>query len=83
MLIAALGSVGLGLVWGWLLGMLGGRRPRPMRNGLILGIASLLPAAQLLLLVNWRALALFGGAVAVAFLLHLGWLRRLRALYKS
>jgi peptidoglycan/LPS O-acetylase OafA/YrhL len=87
MLIATLGSIGLGLVWGWMLGMLGGRhrasdRRWPVRNVLILGAASLLLAAQVFLLANWQALALFGGAAAVALLFHLGWLRHLRARYE-
>jgi hypothetical protein len=80
MLIASLGSIGAGLVWGWLLALLGGRgRVRPsLRDVLLLSIATVLLALQVLWFTNWGTLALFAGATTLALLLHLGWCQELR-----
>jgi biotin transporter BioY len=78
MLITMLGSIGLGLVWGWLMGSLSGQSRRPLRNGLALSTATLVFAIEVFLLAGWRALALFLGAVASALLLHVLWRRGLR-----
>lgn len=78
MLIAMLGSAGTGLVWGWLMGRLGGRVRQPLRDGLALGAATLFLAGEVLVLVDWQALALFLGATGLALLVHLGWRRELR-----
>jgi len=77
MILVALGSVGLGLVWGWLLAM------RTCQKGfrgvnLVLLAASVAQAAEVWLWANGRALALFIGAVALAFLCYRAWQRELR-----
>lgn len=78
MLITMLGSMGLGLVWGWLMGSLGGRGGRLLLNGLALSTATLVFAIEVFLLAGWRALAPFLGAAAFALLLHVLWRRKLR-----
>ena len=77
--ISLIGSVGLGLVWGWLIGSLGGRVRRPLLDGLALGAGTLLLAGQVAMLAGLDALPRFFGAVMLALLLHLAWRRELRA----
>lgn len=83
MLITLLGSAGLGLVWGWLLGSLGGRVRRRQLVGLSASAATLVVSAVVLWLADARALALFLGAATLALLLHLGWRQDLRRRFHS
>ena len=76
MLIAVLGSVGLGLVWGWLLGVLTRRKGFRGIN-LTLIPAMLGQMGEILVLANGRALALFIGATVLALLLYLAWQQEL------
>lgn len=78
MLITWLGSVGIGLVWGWLLGSLGGRVRRPQLVGWSASAATLLVAVVVRWFADGRALWLFVGAAALSLLLHLGWRQELR-----
>jgi hypothetical protein len=78
MLITMLGSIGLGLVWGWLMGSLSGRGRRLLLNGLALSTATLVFAIEVFLLAGWRALVIFLGAAASALFLRVLWRRELR-----
>lgn len=78
MLITLLGSVGIGLVWGWLLGNLEGRVRRPLVVGWSTSLATLLLATLVLMFTDRRALWLFLGAAALSLLLHLAWRQELR-----
>jgi hypothetical protein len=78
MLITTLGSIGLGLVWGWLMGSFSGRSGRLLRNGLVLSATTLAFAAEVFLLAGWQAVAFFLGATAFALLSHVLWRRDLR-----
>jgi hypothetical protein len=75
--MAGLGAIGLGFVWGWLMGSVGGRVRRPLPTGLALGSATLLLTAEVLVLAHSRAVWLFLGGAGLALLLHLGWRREL------
>ena len=79
MSIVVLGAVGLGLVWGWLIGGLEARGRRLLLEGLALGAATLLLAAQVTLLADWPALPHLLGAAGLAALLHRAWRWELRA----
>lgn len=79
MLITWLGGAGVGLVWGWWMGRLIGWTHRPLVNGLTPGVGMILLSIQIYLLADWRSLILFLGAAGFALLIHLEWLRRLRA----
>jgi hypothetical protein len=81
MLIAWLGSTGMGLMWGWLLILFGGRGPlrRPLVNTLVLGLATLLFALQLFWFTDGQALVFFLLATTISSALHLAWRRSLRA----
>ena len=74
------GSVGMGLVWGWLLVLIWRDVPgkRPLRHFL----ASLLATALVCVLFIWLAdrihLLFFGGTAVISFILHLAWRIRLR-----
>ena len=83
MRITLLGSVGFGLVWGWLLGSLGGRVRRPQLVGWATGAATLLAAAVVRWSADRRALWLFLGAAGLSLLFHLGWREELRRRYRS
>lgn len=78
MLITTMGSVGLGLVWGWLMGSLSGRGGRLLRNGLALGAATMVFAVEVILLAGWQAVVVFLGATALALLSCVLWRRELR-----
>jgi hypothetical protein len=73
---AILGSLGIGLVWGWGMGTLGPFH-RPFVGFLALGAATLLLAAEVFLLASWAACGWFAGAVAVGWWLRLAWRREL------
>ena len=73
------GGAGVGLVWGWLLGRLDDPSWWSRRAVLSVVLATLLAGATVLALTDgWSALT-FCGATALAWLLHLGWRRELRA----
>lgn len=75
--IPYVGGVGLGLMWGWLIGIVGNRPRRPLLAGLALTGATLLLALEVLLLTQWIVLALFLGATGLAWVLHILWRREL------
>jgi hypothetical protein len=77
MLTVVLGSTGLGLVWGWLIGSLEGRVHHAVKTALSVLIATLLLATGVILLTNWYTLFFFLGASVLAMLLHIGWRREL------
>jgi hypothetical protein len=76
-LAAMLGSTCMGLVWGWLIGSLGGRVYRLMTDCLALCFASILLAIVIFLLTDLLAMTLFLGASGLALFLHLEWRRSL------
>lgn len=79
MQIGILGSLGLGLVWGWLIGILSRALPaRSLLHYLALGLATALLALETWLLVDWRAAVFFVAAATLALCLHLIWLHSLR-----
>lgn len=77
--MATLGSVGLGMVWGWWLVLVGGARwQRPWPTLLTL----IFPSILLLLFLGWRhqwptALA-FLIASLLAFFTHIAWRQKFR-----
>ncbi len=81
MVITSIGSVGIGLMWGWLLILFGGRghAKRPWRNILALGLATMLLALQLFLYSSWQTVLIFLVAAILSFAIHLAWHRALRS----
>ncbi|MDZ7269417.1 MAG: hypothetical protein ONB48_18540 [candidate division KSB1 bacterium] len=74
-MIPFLGSIGLGLVWGWLLAWLTARRPatHPFLKFLALAAATILTTFVPLVFVNLRAVIAFVLAMVLAFLIHTVW----------
>lgn len=83
MFITLLGSIGIGLVWGWLISRLDGSVHRVLSSVLAVGVSTLLLAAEIYLFSSWRGVFLFLSAVSLAWLLHLGWRRELRQRFDS
>lgn len=75
--IVLLGSMGLGLMWGWLIGSLEGRVRHAFKSILSVVVATLLLATSIILLTNWDALFFFLGASVFTLLFHSGWRREL------
>lgn len=73
-----MGSIGLGLVWGWLIGFLEGRILRP---GLVIvtsTISTLILAAEVYWLAGLRATPTFLIGIGLGLFLHSQWRRELR-----
>ena len=79
MFIVSVGCVGLGLVWGWLTGMLAGRGPVSLVKGLILTLAAFLLGTLVYLVTDAQRLGLFLFAEAFSLWSHLAWLGHLRS----
>jgi hypothetical protein len=82
MLISSIGGVAMGLVWGWLVILVGSNRTtarRPIFDILAFGLATLLVGLQYLWLANVNTLIFFAIAAAFAFIIHLAWRHSLRA----
>jgi hypothetical protein len=75
---AILGSVGMGLVWGWLAGGMEGRLRHPLRTISFSALAVSAVLVQIVTWVGWRGMVCFLGAGIAAFLIHAGWRRELR-----
>lgn len=65
-----LGALGLGLVWGWLLGLLSAHAANWLRTGVVLGAATIALAVEVLWLTEWKAAAILVIAILLAFLLY-------------
>ena len=78
MIVPMLGSVGIGLVWGWLVGSLDGRVRQPYLTVTMVGFATFVISVVILWFLDWRGLAFFLGAALITYLLHVGWQRELR-----
>jgi len=78
MVITLLGSIGVGLVWGWLLGGLGDTAQKSLSNVLSVIAATSLLSVEVYLFASWRGIGVSLGALGLALLLHLGWRRSLR-----
>ncbi|MCA9932147.1 MAG: hypothetical protein KC419_26870 [Anaerolineales bacterium] len=78
-MLISLGSIGWGLMWGWLL-VLAIRVPvkRPFLQAVALLIATSTVGTVQFLFSGWPSLARFLIAVALALFTHLLWLRRLQ-----
>lgn len=74
------GSVGTGLVWGWLVVLIWREVPgkRPLRHVMASLLATFLVGGLFIWLTDWIHLFVFGGTAVFAFILHLAWRTRLR-----
>jgi uncharacterized membrane protein YeiH len=76
MLLTLLGNVGLGLVWGWLIGSASrGTHQRPVWTSVVLSGATLLFCLASFLFSGWRAVIALLVAAGLALFVHLLWQR--------
>ncbi len=80
-MLVTIGGACIGLVWGWLLAALGARARKRRRAAVLRALATLALAAVILALAGWPAPALFLGATALTFWLHLAWRESLESRY--
>lgn len=77
--MATIGSVGIGLIWGWLMVQFGDRQPRrPLLNRLVLVLITAVAATQLYFLVGTQSPFFFLGAALITLLMHYSWRHSLR-----
>ena len=81
--LGTFGSVGIGLVWGWLIGSLTGRVYRPVRAFLSILLVTLIIVAQVMLFLDWIRLLFFLGAALFALFIHVEWRRKTLQLKNS
>lgn len=76
----AVGSVGMGLVWGWLLVLIWRDVPgkRPLRHFLASLLATILLIVLAAWLTDWVQGLVFVGTAVFSFSLHLAWRSKLR-----
>lgn len=80
--MATIGSVGLGLVWGWWLVLVGRQnRKRPFPTLLALILPTILLPLLLVRFHQWPAALAFLIASLLAFFTHLAWQQKLRQEY--
>jgi hypothetical protein len=73
------GSIGIGFVWGWLVGTLEGRVQRSLRGTIGAVVSTLAVAVTVYGFESWRGLAAFLLTAGIALLIHTTWRRSLRA----
>jgi hypothetical protein len=76
--LTVIGSVGMGLVWGWLLVLVGWRAPRPFITIPALGLATLLTTLSLFLFTTWPTPLYFLAAALLTLIIHVSWRQELR-----
>ena len=76
-LMGMLGSAGLGLVWGWMIGSFSWSVKRPRRNFLSFFFATVAISAEVVLFSGWVGLSFFTGAALPAFFARIEWRRKL------
>jgi hypothetical protein len=77
-LLPLLGGLGLGLAWGWLVGLRACPAHRPLLQAFALAGATLLVGLEVWLFAGTWATAAFACGAALALPAYLGWLRSLR-----
>lgn len=77
MLIPLLGSLGIGFVWGWVLGYRGRWTGRRLFHGMFLAAATLLITAEVVVMAGWRAALCFLVGSSLSTLLHFSWQHKL------
>jgi hypothetical protein len=80
MQIELVGSISIGLVWGWCLGFwnAGEAKSRRWLNALASALAALPLAALNQTFAGWHAMVYFSVAVVLSLLIHLAWRYYLR-----
>jgi hypothetical protein len=78
-MLSAFGGLGVGFVWGWLIGNRTGRGPVRLGSTLTLWMSTLVFAAEIFLLTDWLCVALFLAATFFTLESHLLWVSALQS----
>jgi hypothetical protein len=81
MALATMGGAGMGLMWGWLLVLFGGRarrQRRPWLNRFLLFLSTCLVSLLAYGYASWRGLGAFLASTSLAVFVSLVWYRFLR-----
>lgn len=81
--ISELGYMGIGLVWGWWIGGLGGRVTCSLLDGLAVSLVTLIFSLGIVAFTGWWALSFFLGAGVLTLYLHLAWRQELTNRFRS
>jgi hypothetical protein len=81
MVLPLLGSIGIGMVWGWLIGTLEGHIHQPQRTIPAVSLATLLVIIEVFLIEGAGAVVVLLGAITLSLLIHVFWRRQLRLRY--
>lgn len=76
--ISSLGYIGIGLVWGWWVGGIGGRISRPLLDALAVSTATVIFSLGIAALAGLWPLLLFLCAGGLTLYLHLAWRQELK-----
>ena len=77
--LALMGSLGIGLMWGWLLILVSNQQPQqPERHILLLLIATAVMVSQIYSMNGLPAVWVFLITAVFSGIIHLSWRRRLR-----
>ena len=76
--ISSLGYMGIGLVWGWWIGGIGGRIARPLQDALAVGAVTLIFSLGIAAQAGLRGLLFFLCAAGLTLYLHLAWRQELK-----
>ncbi|MFA4849520.1 MAG: hypothetical protein WC626_07315 [Methanoregula sp.] len=79
--LSVLGTAGIGIVLGWLLGGLYGRVHNPQRTILTISVAALLTLADIWYLAGSPAIIVLIAAFIPGFMVHILWRRQLYLRY--
>jgi hypothetical protein len=82
MSIVLVGSVGVGMVWGWLAGHMIFQRGNAIVKATILAVGTMVALMQIYLLSDMLSIPYFAFAVICTFIIHMGWVYKLRQIRK-
>ena len=78
MSMAWIGSIGVGIVWGWLAGQVIVRKSNLIINVASLAVGTSLIIIQIYLLTDLLAITAFAFAIVCAFTAYMSWIYKLR-----
>ncbi len=81
MILSFAGGMGIGLVWGWLIGSLEGRIKNPRLTIPVVIIAILVVSLEIFWFLSWSVTVLFWVSLLSTLAIHLFWRKRLREVF--
>lgn len=75
--MSVVGGLGIGSVWGWLIGRYEGKGGQPLLRGGMLAATTGLVASEIWLFLGWVGAVVFIGSAGIALVLRLAWRREI------